>query len=55
MNKKLKDNILIAIVLIITAYFTISAIVFAVRHPKMTDTERILHLKDSLLFRRIEK
>jgi hypothetical protein len=50
---KMKDKILIAIVIIITVWFAIAQITFALRHPKMTDTERLLRLDDAIFFRRL--
>lgn len=41
--------------IVLVLYLVLSQFVFAIRHPSMTSTERMLHLKDALLFKRLSE
>jgi hypothetical protein len=48
----LKNNI-IYLVVIVTIYVATASLVFAARHPWATDMERLIHMNDALLFKKV--
>jgi len=46
---------LLGFVLALTLWFISSQIVFALRHPWLTDTERLLYIEEALMFVTVEK
>lgn len=47
-------NLLTAVICIIGFWFLLAMATFAFRHPKMTDTERLIHLKEAMFFERVK-
>jgi hypothetical protein len=41
------------IICILVAWLVVAEIVFAVRHPWATDTERLIHIWDALTFKKL--
>jgi hypothetical protein len=46
-------NLITAIICIIGFWIFLGITTFALRHPDMTDTERLIHFKEALLFERV--
>lgn len=42
-------------ILVLVLYVSLAFGVFALRHPKLTDTERLLHWREAMLFHRVDK
>lgn len=36
---------------VVAGYITVSLLVWALRHPEMTETQRLLHFLDAMLWR----
>ena len=49
----LKENILQLIIFGLVGWFMISSITFTIRHPWVTNIEHMMHITDSLLFKKI--
>lgn len=43
-----------ALVTFVTLYLLVASVVFGLRHPWATDTERLLHIGDALAFRTLD-
>ena len=50
-----RDNVVLTVLTLIVAWFLVAEIVFAFRHPWATDTQRLVHTPDALLFRKIPR
>ena len=46
-------NLIMVIIYIIWFWVFLAMVTFALRHPDMTDTERLIHFKEALLFERV--
>lgn len=47
-------DLITAIICIIGFWFFLAMVTFALRHPDMTDTERLIHFKEAMFFERVK-
>jgi hypothetical protein len=52
--KKTIQSIFVWLIVILVVWIFISQVVFSLRHPWATDTEKFLHFFDAMAFKKIE-
>lgn len=46
---------LVSVLMGVAVWMGIGVVVMAFRHPWMTDTQRVLHMREALLFQKVER